>query len=130
MEQLNEEKLFHIPVEIDDPEYLNTLDFVVKNPYDPLIEEPQNKPGISSIYKKKIAKYNKKITHYINCLKHSLHKRNFFLCYSEESLKFLQNYLLQQNSLLQSLKDENKISIPEEYNYSYFYPAHEVILYK
>ena len=74
--------------------------------------QAENKPG--SIAKKKLtkleeklSKYNNKIINYMDKIKHKLHLVNFYQCYKNDPLKFMQNYLLQQNGLLKIIKNEN-----------------------
>lgn len=100
------ERIFQIPIEVEDGEFLNMLNFVVNNSFEPLFEDP-NKPKIHQgavSYKRKIDKYNAKIIKYIEKTKKCLHNKNFFETYADKPLLFIQNFMLQQNTLLNVIK--------------------------
>jgi len=52
-------------------------------------------------------KYNERIGNYMSKIRKKLHLLNFYKCYEENPLKFIQNFLGQQNALLKAFKTEN-----------------------
>lgn len=100
--------------------------------------EVKKAPKEGEIHKKKIVKledkikkYNGKITNYINKLRHRQHIMNFYETYAENPLKFIQNFMLQQNGLIKLLKDEEQIktqALTDDVESSHFYTENKALV--
>jgi hypothetical protein len=80
------EKLFKIPVELEEPNHL-------------YIAHTMSSSGDSKRATKlqqKIEKQNQKLQHFINSIKYSLYKLNFFESYCENPAAFIKSFLTQR----------------------------------
>ncbi len=113
------EKLFKIPVEIEEPNYLYFMHYLGNNLEQELFVSPESDPRTiarkrASKAEEKLRKYNAKLAGYIEKVKHRLHRVNFYECYAENPLKFIHNFILQQNGLLKMFKEDDSTAELQE----------------
>ncbi len=112
------EKLFKVPVELEEPNYLYFMHYLGNSDQEFVHREPEAKEGGSIARKKaskseeKIRKYNARLANYIDKVRHSLHRLKFFECYSEAPLRFIQNFMRQQSGLVRLMGDDDP-AVPE-----------------
>jgi hypothetical protein len=106
------ERVFEVPIEMEEANFLYLMNYLGNSEHDFAKFQADKKQ--SSIAKRRLSKleekkkkYNERIVNYMTKIRKKLHLLNFYKCYEENPLKFIQNFLGQQNALLKVFKIES-----------------------
>lgn len=104
-------------MEVEETNFLYLMNYLGSSEHDFARLQSEKKGGTKkklSKLEERQKKYNERIANYMGKIKHRLHLFNFYKCYEEDPLKFIQNFLAQQNALLRVFKTENKPATPKD----------------
>jgi SWI/SNF-related matrix-associated actin-dependent regulator of chromatin subfamily D len=134
------EKLYDIAVSIDDPHFLDISNFLSNIENESILfpkslffnkSEAQKNDKFQQTYTErfyaKLQDYDRNETDLIEKLKKHKYKYDFYEMYTKDPVKFINNFLIQQNALLKIMKDESSIIDARwDYNSAQYYKDYEV----
>lgn len=145
MDWKDSQKLYDIIVNIDDPHFLDISTFLsnidnesvlfpkslffMKN--DNIQKNDKAQQTNTEKFYNKIQEYDRNANDLIEKLKKHKYKYDFYESFSNDPIKFINNFLIQQNSLLKIMKEESSIIDGRwDYNSAQYYKDYEVIIIK
>lgn len=137
------QRLYDILVSIDDPHFLDISNFLSNIENESILfpkslffqknesqqKMEKNQQTKTEKFYHKISEYDREISDMIEKLKKHKYKYDFYEAFSKDPVKFVNNFLVQQNSLLKIMKDESSIIESRwDYNSAQYYRDYEVYL--
>jgi chromatin remodeling complex protein RSC6 len=136
-----EEKLYDIIVSIDDPHFLDISNFLSNSENESILfpknlffhkNESQKSDKYQQTFTEnfyaKLQDYDRNVADLMDKLKKHKYKYDFYESYMKDPTKFINNFLIQQNSLLKIMKEESSIIDARwDYHSSQYYKDYEVI---
>ena len=133
-----QQRIYDILVNMEDPNYYSIGNFLSNADNESILfpkslfynKNEQNEKNTSLVdsFNQKIHEYESSIGDLLEKIKKHKHKYDFYEAYAQDPVKFINNFLIQQNSLLKIMKDEASILESRwDYQSSQYYKDYEVI---
>lgn len=139
---IQNEKIFDLVVSMDNPHFLDISNFLSNTENESVLfpkfmffskneqKTDKNVHNKSEKFYAKISDIDREITDLLDKLKKHKYKYDYYDAYSKDPIKFINNFKIQQNSLLKIMKDESSIIDTRwDYNSSQYYKDYEVIIF-
>jgi len=136
-----QQRIYDILVNMEDPNYYSIGNFLSNadnesilfpkslfyNKNDQSTEKISHGSSLVDNFNQKISEYESSIADLLEKIKKHKHKYDFYEAYAQDPVKFINNFVMQQNSLLKIMKDEASILEARwDYQSSQYYKDYEV----
>jgi chromatin remodeling complex protein RSC6 len=134
-----EEKLYDIVVTIDDPHFLDISNFLSNSENESILfpkslffhksdqKSDKYQQTFTENFYNKLQEYDRNISDLMEKFKKHKYKFDFYDMYAKDPIKFINNFMIQQNSLLKIMKEESSIIDARwDYHSSQYYKDYEV----
>jgi SWI/SNF-related matrix-associated actin-dependent regulator of chromatin subfamily D len=136
------QKLYDFIVNIDDPHFLDISNFLSNSDSESILfpkslfyikndtQKNEKSQSTTEVYYNKLQDYDRNISDLIEKLKKHKYKYDFYEAFEKDPISFINNFLIQQNSLLKIMQDEASIVDSRwDYNPAQYYKDYEVIFF-
>jgi chromatin remodeling complex protein RSC6 len=136
----SQEKLYDIVVNIDDPHFLDISNFLSNSENESILfpkslfyhksenqKTDKYQQSFTENFYNKLQEYDRNAADLIEKFKKHKYKYDFYEMYAKDPIKFINNFMVQQNSLLKIMKEESSIIDARwDYNSAQYYKDYEV----
>jgi chromatin remodeling complex protein RSC6 len=138
--EVSEEKLYDIVVTIDDPHFLDISNFLSNSENESILfpkslffhksdnqKADKYQQTFTENFYNKVQEYDRNVADLMEKFKKHKYKYDFYEMYAKDPIKFINNFIIQQNSLLKIMKEESSIIDTRwDYNSAQYYKDYEV----
>ena len=131
-ENLEENQILKdIVIPIEDPHFNDVLNLLSNIDNESLLFPNHiNMNGTTPVdnYMKQIGEYDKKAASMIDLLKRHKYKYDFYEAYAKDPIRFINNFIIQQNTLIRMVDESSYLESRSEYTSSQYYKDYEEVL--